>query len=119
MAAYPEFNIALEEVHHLQKIDAPSGTAITLLNDIISENPGYEGWKLATDNPNVSEIPVDAQRRAGVTGIHKIKYDSDIDLIEISHTAKNREGFARGALMAAQWSIGREGVFSMKDMLNL
>jgi len=119
MAGYPEFNIALEEVHHLQKLDAPSGTAITLLNDIIRENPGYDGWKLTSANPDVSEIPVDAQRRAGVTGIHKIKYDSDIDLIEISHTAKNRDGFARGALMAAQWSIGREGVFSMRHLLNL
>jgi len=119
MAGYPEFNISLEEVHHLQKLDAPSGTAISLLKDIISENPGYEGWKLVPDNPDVSEIPVDAQRRAGVTGIHKIRYDSDIDLIEISHTAKNREGFARGALMAAQWLSGRKGVYSMKDLLNL
>jgi 4-hydroxy-tetrahydrodipicolinate reductase len=119
MAAYPEFSIALEEAHHLQKLDAPSGTAISLLDDILMENPGYEGWSLLPEKPGASEIPVTAIREAGVTGIHKVKYESDIDMIEISHTAKNREGFARGALMAAQWVVGRKGIYTMKDLLNI
>jgi 4-hydroxy-tetrahydrodipicolinate reductase len=119
ISAYPEYRIFVEEAHHIQKLDAPSGTAISLLDDILKENTVYTDWKLLPDQPSGSEIPVTAIREPGVTGVHTVKYESDIDFIEIKHTAKNRDGFARGALMAAQWLKGRRGIFTMRDLLNL
>jgi 4-hydroxy-tetrahydrodipicolinate reductase len=119
MHGYADYRSYLEETHHTQKLDAPSGTAITMINEIIKANPDYKGWKFANENPAQDQIPVESKRIEGVTGIHKIKYESVIDSITIEHKANNREGFARGALMAAKWLPGRKGIFTMSDLLKL
>ncbi len=111
------YNITLEEIHHTQKLDAPSGTAITLAESII-ENSDKKKWSLnVTDNDKV--IPIVAKRVENVPGTHTVKYSSDVDEIEIKHTAKNRDGFALGAVIAAEWLQGKKGVYTMKDVLGL
>ena len=116
MANLKQYKVSLEEVHHTQKLDAPSGTAITLAKDIIN-NSDYAGW--AIGNPKEGDIFIDAKRIEGVPGTHTVKYDSEVDSIEITHIAHNREGFALGAVIAAEWLIGKQGVYSMKDVLGL
>ncbi len=111
-----EYKIALEEIHHTQKLDSPSGTAITLAQGII-ENTDYLDWKL--DNDGEKTIPINSKRIDAVPGTHTVLYHSEVDSIKIQHTAHNREGFALGAVIAAEWILGRKGVFSMKDVLNL
>ncbi len=106
----------IEEIHHLQKLDAPSGTAITLADGIIA-NSGYEGWSLNGDGED--QIPIFSKREGEVAGTHTVSYRSEIDNIEIRHTAHSRMGFALGAVIAAEWIPGKEGVFGMKDVLNL
>lgn len=110
------YSVDMEEIHHTQKLDAPSGTAITLAEGII-ENSNYEKWKL--DEESEKTIPIRSKRVGQVPGTHIINYNGPVDSIEIKHTAHNREGFALGALMAAEWLVGKKGVFSMKDVLNL
>lgn len=117
LRAYPSYLPTMEEIHHVQKLDAPSGTAISLANDIITENPRLT--KFTTADPGPGEIPVQSVREGNVPGTHIIKWRSDIDQITIIHEAFNRRGFAVGALMAAEWVQDRKGVFTMKDMLNL
>ncbi len=119
MADYPSFWPTLEETHHTQKLDAPSGTAITMLEDIIKINHGIKDWKFASEKPTKDEIAVIAHRIEGVTGTHKLVYESAIDSISIEHKAHNREGFARGALMAARWLKDKKGIFTMNDLLKL
>lgn len=116
MNGQPQYNVAMEEIHHTQKLDAPSGTAITLAEDII-KNSNYDSWTL--DNPNPKDIKIDAKRIENVPGTHEITYQSDVDTIQIKHTAHNRDGFALGAVVAAEWIIGKKGVFSMNDVLNI
>ncbi|RAV30437.1 4-hydroxy-tetrahydrodipicolinate reductase [Sinomicrobium soli] len=116
MGGLPDYNISMEEIHHTQKLDAPSGTAITLAEGII-RNTSRTGWKLDTAGEN--EVPITAKRIENVPGTHSIKYSGKVDDIEITHTAHNREGFALGAVIAAEWIQGKTGVFSMKDVLNL
>lgn len=116
MTNQPQYNVSLEEIHHTQKLDAPSGTAITLAEDII-KNSDYEKWVL--DNPKPYEIGIVAKRIENVPGTHVITYKSSVDTIEIKHTAHNREGFALGAVIAAEWIVGKKGVFTMKDVLNI
>lgn len=111
-----EYKIVLEEIHHTQKLDAPSGTAITLAQGII-ENTDYQVWKL--DDEGEKTIPIKSKRIDAVPGTHTVSYQSQVDSIEIQHTAHNREGFALGAVIAAEWILGRTGIFSMKDVLNL
>ncbi len=111
-----QYRVSMEEIHHTQKLDAPSGTAITLAEGII-KNTGYQGWKL--DAAEEGEIPIMAKRIDDVPGTHAITYTSKVDEIEIKHTAHSREGFALGAVVAAEWIIGKKGVFTMKDVLNL
>ena len=111
-----EYKVSLEEIHHTQKLDAPSGTAITLAEGIIS-NSEYSKWKL-DDNSNGS-LPITSKRIGKTPGTHTVTYDNIVDSIEIKHTAHNREGFALGAVTAAEWIIGKAGVFSMRDVLNL
>jgi 4-hydroxy-tetrahydrodipicolinate reductase len=106
----------MEEIHHTQKLDAPSGTAITLAEGII-DNSTYTSWKL--DNALGTEIPITSRRIGKTPGTHIINYSSDVDTIEIKHTAHNRQGFALGAVIAAEWIVGKTGVFTMKDVLNL
>jgi 4-hydroxy-tetrahydrodipicolinate reductase len=116
MANLKQYNVSMEEIHHTQKLDAPSGTAITLADGII-KNTNYANWTLET--PISNEIHIDAKRIENVPGTHSIFYDSEVDQIEIKHTAHSREGFALGAVIAAEWLVGKKGVFTMKDVLGL
>jgi 4-hydroxy-tetrahydrodipicolinate reductase len=119
MSQYPDYTVHLDETHHTQKLDAPSGTAISMLEDVLKINPDLKGWKFISDNPDAQEISVEAHRIAGVPGIHKLTYDSEIDSISIEHIAHNRVGFAKGALMAARWLKDKKGIFTMNDLLKL
>lgn len=111
-----EYEISIEETHHIHKQDAPSGTAIVLANDIIKHIGRLAKWvKENPDNPE--ELGIKSFRVENVPGTHKVRYESENDMIEIVHTAKNRRGFANGAIMAAEWLIGKKGYFEMKDML--
>lgn len=116
MASLKQYNVSMEEIHHTQKLDAPSGTAITLAEGVINETD-YTNWKL--DQAGEREIPITAKRIADTPGTHTVSYDSEVDGIEIKHTAHNREGFALGAVIAAEWIVGKTGIFTMKDVLNL
>ncbi|NVJ89743.1 MAG: 4-hydroxy-tetrahydrodipicolinate reductase [Flavobacteriaceae bacterium] len=111
------YNITMEEIHHTKKLDAPSGTAITLAEGIIA-NTHKENWSLGTEAKENS-IPIEAKRIPDVPGTHTVWYSSEVDTIEIKHTAHNRQGFALGAVIAAEWIIGKTGIFSMKDVLNI
>ena len=117
MSNHPEYVIKMKEIHHIEKIDAPSGTAITLAESIIKETD-YQKWSLNKDFKE-NEISIEAQRLSDKTGTHEVIYKSDIDEIKIKHAAVNREGFGIGAVIAAEWLIGKKGVFSMKDVLNI
>lgn len=116
MAKFSQYHVTMEEIHHTQKLDAPSGTAITLANSIINHTK-YNNWTV--DHPKEDDIFIDAKRIDAVPGTHSISYSSAIDTIEIKHTAHNREGFALGALLAAEWIVDKVGVFTMKDVLDL
>jgi len=117
MRNFEQYGVSMQEIHHTQKLDAPSGTAITLAEGILA-NSSYESWTL---DPQASDkqIHIDAVREDQVPGTHTVRYDSSIDQIEIKHTAHNREGFALGAVVAAEWLKDKKGIFSMKDVLNL
>lgn len=116
MANLKQYKVSMEEIHHLQKLDAPSGTAISLAKDIIA-NSDYSSWAL--ENAKQDEILIDAKREEGIPGTHSVFYDSTVDSIEIKHTAHSREGFALGAVVAAEWILGKKGIFTMKDVLGL
>ena len=116
MKELKQYNVSMEEIHHTQKLDAPSGTAITLAEGVI-ENSDYTNWKL--DEQGEQQIPITAKRIGKTPGTHTVSYDSTIDSIEIKHTAHNREGFSLGAVIAAEWLVGKTGVFKMKDVLGL
>ncbi|CAM1345704.1 4-hydroxy-tetrahydrodipicolinate reductase [Tenacibaculum amylolyticum] len=112
-----QYDISIEEIHHTKKLDAPSGTAITLAEGIIG-NTDKSGWEL--DRKSSDEIiPIKAIRTPEVPGTHTIQYDSEVDSIEIKHTAHNRKGFALGAVIAAEWLKDKQGVFTMRDVLNI
>ena len=111
-----EYQINLEEIHHTQKLDAPSGTAITIAEGII-ENTTYNTWSMEENSEEI--IPIEAKRIENVPGTHIVQYTSDVDTIEISHTAHSRKGFALGAVIAAEWIWNKEGIFTMKDVLEL
>ncbi len=118
MKNYPEYNLEIEETHHLQKLDKPSGTAITLANDIIETNPKKKMWTIRESELNKKEkIFIRSVRKENVVGIHQVQYQSETDCIRISHEAFSRSGFALGAVMAAEWMAGKKGVFTMSDML--
>ena len=110
-----DYEVSLREIHHLQKLDAPSGTAITTAEQIISAIDRKDTW--GEGNDGVNNIVIHAEREGEVPGTHVVSYESDIDKLEISHEAKGREGFATGAVVAAEWILGKKGVFTMKDML--
>ncbi|KDN54322.1 4-hydroxy-tetrahydrodipicolinate reductase [Flavobacterium seoulense] len=116
MANIDGYNVSMEEIHHIHKLDAPSGTAISLAQGVI-ENTKYKNWTL--ENGTENDIHIEAVRTGEVPGTHTVTYDSGIDSIEIKHTAHNREGFALGAVIAAEWLAGKQGIFSMRDVLNI
>ncbi len=116
MSKWEEYSVSIEETHHIHKQDAPSGTAIVLANDIIRHTGRKEKWvKEAEENPE--ELGIKSYRTDNVPGTHIVRYESEEDCIEIIHTAKSRRGFALGALMAAEWVIGKKGFFDMKNLL--
>lgn len=117
MAQFDAYKVSMEEIHHTQKLDAPSGTAISLAKGVI-ENSAYANWTL-DNNPKEKEIHIEAKRIGDVPGTHTVTYDSTVDSIELKHTAHNREGFALGAVIAAEWLAGKKGIYTMKDVLNL
>lgn len=127
MSSHNEYEVRMEEIHHLQKADAPSGTAITLANDILAVLKRKQKWVSVvkdqnnnnTEKAGPDEIEILSIRKDSVPGTHIINYDSEIDNIEIRHTAKSRKGFAIGAVLAAEWILGKKGIFGMKDMLCL
>jgi 4-hydroxy-tetrahydrodipicolinate reductase len=101
----------------VQKLDAPSGTAVSLANDILSIHNGYDAWNLSSEPSHQNSISIQAIREPNVPGTHEVKYESDIDLIRIEHIAHNRKGFALGAILAAEFLAGKKGIFTMKDVL--
>jgi 4-hydroxy-tetrahydrodipicolinate reductase len=116
MTNYPNYKVDLEEIHHTEKLDKPSGTAITLANAVIN-NTKYNDWNI--ENKEENSLYIDVKRIENVSGTHVVSYKSEVDSIEIKHTANNREGFALGAIIAAEWLVGKTGVFTMKDVLGL
>ena len=127
MEGQPQYDVQMEEIHHLQKLDHPSGTAITLAEHVLQEITRKEKWEgLLFDGsiaesaaPNSPVLPILSKREEGVPGTHQVLWTSAVDTIEIRHTAHSREGFAKGALQAAQWLVGKQGFFGMKDLLQL
>jgi 4-hydroxy-tetrahydrodipicolinate reductase len=118
MADRVEYDVEMTEVHHTQKLDAPSGTAISLAEDMLEKLPGKANWvndKLPAEN----EFNIKSERRGVVPGIHTIKYESEVDYIEITHSAKSRKGFALGAVLAAEYCLNHKGILTMKDLLNI
>ena len=118
MNSQKEYSINVEEIHHTKKLDTPSGTAITLAEGIIN-NTSKRDWQLKETQVNAGTIPIEAKRILDVPGTHIISYESQIDSIEIKHTAHNRKGFALGAIIAAEWLNNKIGIYTMKDVLNI
>lgn len=114
MVNFPQYTPSIEEIHHTQKLDSPSGTAITLAQQII-EKTSKTSWTL--EKPAEGELPITAKREENVPGTHLVTYSSAIDTINIEHIAHSRDGFALGAVIAAEWLKDKRGVFSMKDVL--
>ncbi len=118
MNKFENFNVQIEEVHHIHKLDAPSGTAITIAEDIISEINRKKEW-VKDEEINQEQIAIKSHREGEIPGIHTVTYNSAVENIVISHESKNRKGLAQGALMAAEFIIGKNGMFGMDDLLML
>ena len=118
IAPHTEYAVSMEEIHHTQKKDAPSGTAITLAEQILEQLSQKKKWVNQPSN-DVAELPIISKREDPAPGTHSIKYSSSIDDIEIIHTAHNRKGFALGAVLAAEFINGKKGIFSMKEVLGI
>jgi 4-hydroxy-tetrahydrodipicolinate reductase len=116
MANLKDYKVSMEEVHHVHKLDAPSGTAISLAQDIL-DNSDKEKWSLEAESEK--DLFIKVKREGEVPGTHLVKYESEVDSIEIRHTAHNRTGFALGAVVAAEWILNMKGVFKMSDVLDL
>jgi len=114
-----DYVASITEIHHTHKIDAPSGTAVTLAKDLISNHPTYSSWKLTGQSENMekSDLPISAIREENVPGTHLISYTSEIDTLTIEHQAHNRKGFAIGAVIAAEFIHKKQGVYTMSDIL--
>ncbi|MBS1571850.1 MAG: 4-hydroxy-tetrahydrodipicolinate reductase [Bacteroidetes bacterium] len=117
MKNFSEYSVQLEEIHHIHKKDAPSGTAISMAEGIIKNNPKFQSWKL--DQTEGNQLGIVAIREDEVPGTHTVSYQSSVDEININHIAYNRNGFALGAVIAAEWIVGKQGVFGMNDVLGL
>lgn len=118
MNNFTDYDVLMEEIHHTGKKDAPSGTAISLAEDVVEHLERKKSW-LLNEIGSADELGIYSKRVGKVFGIHEIQYHSDVDTIKIAHEAFGREGFASGAIRAAEWSIGKKGVYGMKDMLGL
>ena len=119
MNSQPQYNVSLEEIHHTEKKDAPSGTAVKTAEVILQELESKTGWTLQSGagQTEPGKMKIIAKREPNVPGTHTVTYTSNVDYIEIKHEAKSRRGFAEGAVMAARFLIGKRGVFEMKDLL--
>ena len=116
MNNYPNYNVSMEEIHHTQKLDAPSGTALHAALDILKRLERKTDWKNGdTDKKEI--VSIISKREENVPGTHVVTYESSIDKIELTHIAHNRKGFAGGALLAAEWLVGKKGAYSMEDVL--
>lgn len=115
MSRFNEYKVQVEEIHHIHKLDAPSGTAISIAEGIIKNDKRFDAWKL--DETKENQLGIFAIRQDEVPGTHSVFYKSEVDEIEIKHTAFNRNGFALGAVIAAEWILNKKGNFSMKDVL--
>lgn len=120
MNGFNDYKVFIEETHHIHKLDAPSGTAITIAEGILGNHSGYNTWQLnhGEEMPD-GVLPVTAKRIGEVPGIHAVTYKSEVDEIEIRHSALSREGFAQGAVLAAEFLKGKTGILGMEDMLRL
>jgi 4-hydroxy-tetrahydrodipicolinate reductase len=118
MANQPQYDVKMEEIHHTQKRDAPSGTAITLAEQVLEKVTRKQGW-VNEDTHTPAALSIVSKRIDPAPGTHSITYTSAIDDITITHTAHSREGFASGAVVAAEWILGKQGIFSMKEVLGL
>lgn len=118
MANQSEYHVEMKEIHHTQKLDAPSGTAITLAEGILEKIPEKKHW-VNYPTELADEIGIISEREGSVPGTHIIKYDSEVDYIEITHLAKSRKGLALGAVLAAEFSFGKKGILSMNELLNI
>lgn len=118
MDKFPQYQVSMEEVHHIHKLDAPSGTGISLAEGIIAERKASTGWTLE-NNQDPSQIFINAIREGEVNGIHTVSYTSPLDTISLSHDAKSREAFAAGVLLAASFIKDQKGIFDMSDMLDI
>lgn len=122
MAPQKEYHASVEEIHHVQKLDSPSGTAISIANGIIKNNPELKSWvSMEGMKPSVqpSELAITAYREPGVPGTHIVHYDSPIDSITMTHVAHNRDGFALGSVIAAEFLHNKKGMYTMSDVLSL
>lgn len=120
MGRHPDYRVHIDEIHHIHKLDAPSGTAITLARDIDLQHQGYSGWELGSDGSPVSPrpVPILAERIGEVPGKHAVTWTGADDRITLTHEAFGRTGFATGAVVAAEWLHGRHGLFTMQDVLD-
>lgn len=114
-----DYQAKMQEIHHTQKLDAPSGTALSLAKDLMAIQTHYTDWELGKTASTPTHLPIEALRIGTVPGTHTVTYESPIDRISITHEAHSREGFALGALIAAEWLADKKGVFTMKDVLGL
>ena len=119
MQAYSHFQVEVKEVHHTQKADKPSGTAITAAEGILAHYTDKQQWVSDAEHPASQELNILSERLGDVVGLHTVRYTSEHDTIELSHNAHSRIGFAEGAVLAAEWLPGKKGVYGMKDLLNL
>lgn len=117
MNNYPDYNVRMEETHHIHKLDAPSGTAITLAEGVLENITRKDRWNLEVEE-NKSDLAIHCIREGEVLGIHEVMYESEADIISIKHDAKSRKGFAIGAVLAAEFVKGKKGFLGMNDMLN-
>ena len=116
MDCYRDYNVSIDEIHHIKKLDAPSGTAITLAGGIVEQHSEYKKWCFENDKEN-NCIPIRSVREGVVPGTHTITWDSEIDTISLKHEAKNRKGFALGAVVAAEFTHSKKGIFTMNDVM--
>src|SRR5690554_2728246 len=116
LAPWKDYNVSIEEIHHTEKKDAPSGTAITIAEGILKHSDKKD-WKL--DGDTLEELKITAKREDDVKGTHTVSYDSTIDTISLKHEAHSRDGFALGAIIAAEWLKDKKGVYTMKDVLEI
>ena len=125
MNSFPAYDVNLTEIHHIHKLDAPSGTGITLAEGILGEIERKKQWQLADgeikhfDKDNPENLVIHALREGEVPGIHEVRYESDVDSITIKHDARSRSGFALGAVLAAEFTVGKKGFLGMNDLLDL